>query len=111
MDTPTELPARCIGYAGTVAKMAVNGLGGNTLSAVPTSRMYGEPHFLQLGRRPYAGGLIGGYSTAWALLPPDNTITRLQAMSILGRYLSNWDRHHGVIHGDGTIMELELCSR
>ncbi|MBN1319724.1 MAG: S-layer homology domain-containing protein [Thermoleophilia bacterium] len=89
---------------GQFAKMAVNGLGVETSN--PST-----PSFKDVARGgtfyiyvegAYKAGLIGGYPGAAGLLfKPSNTITRQQANSILGRYLSKLELNNtGSIHGD-----------
>ena len=91
---------------GQFAKMAVNGLGVSTADpAVPTFKDVGRGStFYVYVEGAYTGGLIGGYSTSAGLyFRPTNTITRQQANSILGRYLSKIEIDNtGAIHGDVT---------
>jgi hypothetical protein len=91
---------------GQFAKMAVSGLGVSTANpAVPTFKDVGRGGtFFAYVEGAYAAGLIGGYSTSTGLLfRPNNTITRQQANSILGRYLSKLEIDiTGAIHGDVT---------
>jgi len=89
---------------GQFAKMAVNGLGVDTVDPeAPTFKDVpkGSTFFAHI-EGAYEAELIGGYATSSGLYyRPANTITRQQANSILGRYLSDLEiRHTGVIHGD-----------
>ena len=93
---------------GQFAKMAVNGLGVDTAEpakatfkdVIPSHRFY------MYIEGAYAKGLIGGYPSGGGLLfKPDSNITRQQANSILGRYLSKLEititgSVHGVVRDD-----------
>lgn len=89
---------------GQFAKMAVSGLGVET--ANPSTPTFGDVGrggtFYIFVEGAYKAGLIGGYpSTGGLIFRPVNTITRQQANSILGRYLSKLELDNtGSIHGD-----------
>ncbi|MCE5254873.1 MAG: S-layer homology domain-containing protein [Actinomycetia bacterium] len=91
---------------GQFAKMAMNGLEVQTANpATPTFKDVAKNHiFYPYVEGAYAAGLIGGYSTGGSLyFKPGSTITRQQANSILGRYLSKVEIDTtGVVHGDVT---------
>jgi hypothetical protein len=88
------------------AKMAVSGLGvekadpsnATFKDVIPSNPMYS---YIE---GAYAAGLIGGYPTSSGLYyKPGSTITRQQADSILGRYLSQLEIDvTGAIHGEVT---------
>lgn len=97
---------------GQFAKMAVSGLGVNTANpATPSFRdvAKGGTFYIYV-EGAYAAGLIGGYSTtAGRYYRPTNTITRQQANSILGRYLSDLEigttgAIHGTLDNYGTLQ-------
>jgi hypothetical protein len=88
---------------GQFAKMAVSGLGVDTADpATPSFRdvAKGGTFYIYV-EGAYAAELITGYTTtAGRYFRPANTITRQQAISILGRYLSDLEIDAtGVIHG------------
>jgi hypothetical protein len=88
---------------GQFAKMAVSGLGVTPANpATPTFKDVGRGGtFYVYVEGAYAADLIGGYSTSTGLyFRPNNNITRQQANTILGRYLSDFEiKTTGAIHG------------
>ena len=89
---------------GQFAKMAVNGLGVDTSNpSTPSFKdtARGGTFYIYV-EGAYKAGLIGGYPDSGGLyFKPTNTITRQQANSILGRYLSKLELNNtGSIHGD-----------
>ena len=98
---------------GQFAKMAVSGLG--VATADPNSATFKDVipshRFYIYVEGAYAAELIGGYPSGGALyFKPDSKITRQQANSILGRYLSQLEIDiTGSIHGDvSTYGSLDL---
>jgi hypothetical protein len=98
---------------GQFAKMAISGLGVETAhpasatfaDVIPSNPLY------EYVEGAYAADLIGGYPSGGGLLfKPGAKITRQQANSILGRYLSKLEIDiTGSIHGDVTTYgTLEL---
>lgn len=101
----TFLPRQAV-TRGQFAKMAVNGLGVDTADPLtPTFKDVpkGSTFYTHI-EGAYDAELIGGYVTSSGLYyRPGNTITRQQANSILGRYLSDLEiKYTGRIKGDVT---------
>jgi len=96
---------------GQFAKMAVSGLDVDTADpATPTFKDVARgTTFYVYVEGAYAAHLIGGYSTSTGLyFRPTNNITRQQAFSILGRYLSGLELSltgsiHGAVSAYGTL--------
>ena len=98
---------------GQFAKMAVSGLG--VAPADPALATFKDvakgSTFFTFVQGAYDEGLIGGYPVSGGLeFRPGNNITRQQANSILGRYLSQAEiTASGVIHGTGTLTYATLA--
>ncbi len=99
---------------GQATKMVVNGLGVDTLDpAAATFRDVPKGHtFFVYVEGAYDADLVTGYPVTGGLeFRPNNNMTRQQANTVLGRYLSDTEiLVTGVIHGTGglTYASLEL---